>query len=390
MTYYCDNCDKYYKSYKSKWEHDKNFHRNEKDKEKVKKIMDSDCSKCGKKLSNYFSKWRHEKKCKSIIKLKDQDIIKQKNNEIQLQKEKINDLEQKIENLINKNSIINDLKTIKKYSKINKPVNDKLKKMVIKENKQIINSDSELSEILKEKNIIVEKLIYNNIEIIRRDVDNYIDIFSMSKAGEKDFDDWYKLNTTNEIIKNFSEEVNIKKFTLIEDKKWIHPTLAIQYAQWISPFFGLKISDWINKNKLNIITIKKAEKRIKILENLILRKQKRETFDNKNFIYIITNNFIKKERIYIVGTGFALLRFPKENGKAKSMENRLSTYNKSSEHEITYCRSCETEDDMNNIEIIFLSKIKQYREKANRDRFIQTMINSVYVFQHYYVYQMNL
>jgi hypothetical protein len=357
MTYYCDKCDKYYKSYKSKWEHDKNFHKNEKDKEKVKKIMESACSKCEKKLSNYFSKWRHEKKCKSIIKPKDQDIIKQKNNEIQLQKEKINELEQKIENLINKNSIINDLKTIKKYSKINKPVNDKLKKMVIKENKQIINSDSELSEILKEKNIIVEKLIYNNIEIIRRDVDNYIDIFSMSKAGEKDFDDWYKLNTTNEIIKNFSEEVNIKKFTLIEDKKWIHPTLAIQYAQWISPFFGLKISDWINKNKLNIITIKKAEKRIKILENLILRKQKRETFDNKNFIYIITNNFIKKERIYIVG-------------KAKSMENRLSTYNKSSEHEITYCRSCETEDDMNNIEIIFLSKIKQYREKANRDRFI--------------------
>ena len=65
----------------------------------------------------------------------------------------------------------------------------------------------------------------------------------------------------------------------------------------------------------------------------------------------------KKKRIYIVG-------------KASKLKNRLSNYNKTSEHEVVYYKSCKSEEDMNVIELMVINKLKEYKEKANRDRFI--------------------
>ena len=65
----------------------------------------------------------------------------------------------------------------------------------------------------------------------------------------------------------------------------------------------------------------------------------------------------KKKRIYIIG-------------KSKSLKKRLSTYNKTSEHEVIYYRGCKTENDMNIAEQMVLTKLQEHKEKANRDRFI--------------------
>ena len=48
----------------------------------------------------------------------------------------------------------------------------------------------------------------------------------------------------------------------------------------------------------------------------------------------------------------------------------MSGYNKSNEHEIVYYKECESKDDMTLIELMVLNKLKNYKEKANRDRFI--------------------
>ena len=52
------------------------------------------------------------------------------------------------------------------------------------------------------------------------------------------------------------------------------------------------------------------------------------------------------------------------------LKNRLSNYNKTAEHEVVYYKSCKSEEDMNVIELMVINKLKEYREKAIRDRFI--------------------
>jgi hypothetical protein len=57
-------------------------------------------------------------------------------------------------------------------------------------------------------------------------------------------------------------------------------------------------------------------------------------------------------------------------GKATNLKSRLSTYNKSCEHEVIYYKGCKTEENMCIIENIILKKLNIYREQANRNRFI--------------------
>ena len=72
---------------------------------------------------------------------------------------------------------------------------------------------------------------------------------------------------------------------------------------------------------------------------------------------MLTTKYHKEDRIYIIG-------------KTLNLTNRLSVYNKTIEHEVVYYRSCKDEDTMNLIELAVLHKLNEYREVANRDRFI--------------------
>lgn len=66
---------------------------------------------------------------------------------------------------------------------------------------------------------------------------------------------------------------------------------------------------------------------------------------------------MKKERRYILG-------------KAKDLTSRLSTYNKSDEHEVIYYQSCGSQEVMACVENMVFEYLKEYREQANRERFI--------------------
>lgn len=103
--------------------------------------------------------------------------------------------------------------------------------------------------------------------------------------------------------------------------------------------------------------IRIKDHRIKQLEFVCLSKQRRVEYQEKNVIYILTTDDHRLRRTYIIG-------------KAKNLTNRLGTYNKTCDHRVVHYRECKNEEDMSTAETIILNKLKDYREQANRDRFI--------------------
>jgi hypothetical protein len=248
---------------------------------------------------------------------------------------------------------------------------------IIQELKTKIDENNNSNSLIELNNTQVKQqsLKLNDVVVISRSEDNYINATQLCQAGGKQFNDWFRLNITKSLLIEAVSETGIPVSQLIDIKKgnsnefqqgtWIHPDLAIQLAQWISPQFALQVSKWIrtlftgdiqlleDKNK----EIKMKDNKIKLLEDLYIKRQQRKDYPDKNVIYILTTEDNKKKRIYIIG-------------KAIKLKNRLSTYNKTSEHEVVYYKSCKSEEDMNVIELMVINKLKEYREKANRDRFI--------------------
>ena len=260
---------------------------------------------------------------------------------------------------------INDIKN-------NPPLNNQLIKIINAKDKKILelNQINNQSIIIKEIKTL-ESLILNDIVITSRSEDNYINATQLCQAGNKKFGHWYSLDITKQLINELASDIEIPISLLIDVKKgnsveiiqssWIHPDLAIQLAQWISPKFAIQVSKWIRelfttgKVELND-TIKLQQNRIKLLENTYLKKHKRENY-LENVIYLITTETQLKERTYIIG-------------KASSLKNRLSSYNKTCDHQVIYYKECKNLEEMSIIELMVLNKLDVYREKANRDRFI--------------------
>jgi|TARA_B110000259_G_scaffold176193_1_gene212155 hypothetical protein len=97
--------------------------------------------------------------------------------------------------------------------------------------------------------------------------------------------------------------------------------------------------------------------KIEFLTKKYVKRQRRVDYQERNVIYILTTELMKKEGRYILG-------------KANNLTNRLSTYNKSDEHEVIFYIGCGDEDKMNIVENLVFQKLKDYREQANRERFI--------------------
>ena len=102
---------------------------------------------------------------------------------------------------------------------------------------------------------------------------------------------------------------------------------------------------------------KNKDNRIQYLTKKYVKAQPRVQYAEKNVIYILTTKLMKKERRYILG-------------KATNLTNRLSTYNKSDEHEVVYHKGCKDEETMSCVENMVFKQLEDYREQANRERFI--------------------
>ena len=220
----------------------------------------------------------------------------------------------------------------------------------------------------------------NGFIIENRLEDGYINVTSLCKAGGKQFKHWNSTEKTKAFLRVLSTSVGITTDLLIkmntgglnEDRKtWVHPQVAINIAQWISPQFDVKVSAWIYEvmmtGKVDITNTKSyrqlqeenknKELKIQYLTKKYVKKQSRVEFEEKNVIYILTTPSLKKDRRYILG-------------KAGNLTHRLSTYNKTDEHEVIYYQGCGDEETMAIVETVVFQRLKEYREQANRERFI--------------------
>ena len=391
--YNCKTCDKNYSCYKSLWNHNKKFHNKIVSKTIPNVSIQNKllCKYCSKKFSSTQNKWKHENK-----------VCKKKTDMLTLEEmqKKIIELEDKIKitNITNKQyeEIIN---------KLSLPVNNQLINIIEDKNKKIEELQLTNKVVLNKEVKTTETLTLNNIIIISRSEDNYINATQLCQAGGKRFNHWYSLDTTKQLINVLKSKTGIPVldqindtdteavitasgiYPLIEINKggndkhnqdtWIHPDLAIQLAQWISPIFALQVSSWIRTLFINgnvSIDIKLLEDKnknneikIKLLEDMHLKKHKRVNYPNRNIIYMLTTEDNKKKRNYVLG-------------KTTNLTQRLSNYNKSNEHEVIYYKECNNEDDMTIIELMVLNKLKKYQEKANRDRFILPIENDISLF----------
>jgi hypothetical protein len=112
--------------------------------------------------------------------------------------------------------------------------------------------------------------------------------------------------------------------------------------------------------KLQELALASIDQKNELITGMIkkyVKKQPRQKFDEQNVIYILTTQSLQKDGRYILG-------------KAKNLTNRLSTYNKTDEHKVIFYQVCEKEDVMNLLEPLVFKKLEEYREQANRERFI--------------------
>ena len=146
---------------------------------------------------------------------------------------------------------------------------------------------------LKEVNAIKEQLggeiNLNGVTVLARDSDGFINATSLCKAGGKLFANWFRLDSTKELIKCLEDEIQLghskseycdihnPASQLIDVKKgnssrfsqgsWIHPDLAVQLAQWLSPTFALKVSKWIREIALTgTVQIGQEKSHVQLLE----------------------------------------------------------------------------------------------------------------------------
>jgi hypothetical protein len=288
-------------------------------------------------------------------------------------------------------TIIEKDKTIKELGKIvdfEKELDADLALLKKKDSStNVVNITNNNNAVISEQNPMI--LTVGNISISCREDDKYINATQLCDVGNKKISDWLKLASTNKYLEELENKTKISKELLIDKKiggihegTWVYPQIAIQISLWINFdngviekifnwIFGLFIGDNFVVYTQNIKDkdkhIRECESRIKLLEKMVLKRQKRTTCPKSNVVYIVTCKELKEERKFIIG-------------KSVNMTNRLSSYDKMSEYEIVYTKAFETEREMKLAESIVLEKLTEYRDKVNKDRFILPIGSSIKLF----------
>lgn len=105
----------------------------------------------------------------------------------------------------------------------------------------------------------VNTLQLNDITIICRSSDGFINATELCRAGKRRFKDWSQLKSTKKLLEGYEEynkdlsqlswpaHCNLIKFEdngTTEKYTWVHPEIAIDIAQWISVKFRIQVLKW--------------------------------------------------------------------------------------------------------------------------------------------------
>ena len=180
-----------------------------------------------------------------------------------------------------------------------------------------------------------QTLILNNVKIISRKEDGYINVTELCKSSNKLFSNWKQNKTSEGVIKEFISVLGIPRTEIIKVKQggsnqgtYVHPQLAIVIAQWVSPEVAVRVSKWIfelmitgyvtlgqekTNNELNEIynkkiqslqttietvvnenlTIKSTYSHLAELHDQLRMKRNYHKFKKGNRLYIITDQLLK-------------------------------------------------------------------------------------------------
>ena len=223
-----------------------------------------------------------------------------------------------------------------------------------------------------------QSLILNDITISTRNTDNYVNVTELCKAGGKKYNDWYRLQRSEQFLTELSRSAGIPADLLIQvisrgpsenRGSWCHPQVAINIAQWISPKFDVLVSKHILELYTNgtvelenhslQVEIEKRDKRIKYLENKTLKKQARVKYveDGACVIYIVANKGQVERREY-------------KFGKSNTFKDRVSTYNSGDKFDVIYFKECKDVEHMGIVEDTVFYKLKDCRLQGNREIFV--------------------
>lgn len=100
-----------------------------------------------------------------------------------------------------------------------------------------------------------------NDRLIRiRQSDRYVSGTDMAQAANKLFADWNRLKSTSEYLKELESAMGIPISELVEIHKgvevggrsenqgtWLHPKVALRFAQWCSAKFAVQVDCWIDE-----------------------------------------------------------------------------------------------------------------------------------------------
>lgn len=149
---------------------------------------------------------------------------------------------------------------------------------------EIINKYLEDKKNEENIEITSNEITLNEITVFARE-DGYINATLLYKAGKKKFNNWYRMERTNQFIDKLSSVTRISVAELISivqggDAKlqgtWVHPRVAVNIAQWISPDFDVKVSGWVYQLAVtgNVqIGNEKTDKQLIEEQNKLLKEQ---------------------------------------------------------------------------------------------------------------------
>ncbi len=217
MEFKCEQCNKSYKSYQSRWNHVKKCHKDCVVKNVVNVVEDvvkdvvvkktTECIYCNKVLADRISRWRHEQKCNKKI----DDIHEDKLILLEQQNEK---LESKIEEL--KDLLLKSMKIHPKtLNKINKQLN----------NSGVINNTTNNIQIVQlgEENLNELLSKQEKIKILNQRGHSLKEIVNLVHISDKftQFRNIYITNLQNSIGYKYDTKTNsfiaVNKSVLLDD-----------------------------------------------------------------------------------------------------------------------------------------------------------------------------
>lgn len=206
------------------------------------------------------------------------------------------------------------IQKLKEYNDLNKECVEEEKTLDNYNSRQLKEKCKELGftsynhlkkdELVKLVESIEEKdnhhqLVLNDVEIIARQSDKYINATQLCKAGNKRFTKWYGLKRTKDFLNELTSVVP-NGTTLIEINQggenqwtWIHPKVAISLATWCSPKFEVIVVEWIHELLTSgSVKLQRPLKMIMPLSQVDIEAEHLELeneiskFTNKNVLYV--------------------------------------------------------------------------------------------------------